>query len=44
MKDGTIIKSGGCELVDYIEEHGYDNLEKKSISSTCIMKENLKHE
>lgn len=44
MKDGTIIKSGGYELVDYIEEHGYDNLEKKSISSTCIMKENLKHE
>ena len=44
MKDGHLVKSGGYELVDYVEQNGYDKLEKNPISSTCVMKENLKHE
>ena len=44
MKDGHLVKSGGYELVDYVEQNGYDKLEKTPISSTCVMKENLKHE
>ena len=39
MKDGSIIKSGGKELVKYIEENGYEKIEKESISGTCIIKE-----
>ncbi len=44
MKDGHIVKSGGQELVDYIEENGYEKLEKTIISGSCIMKETLKNE
>ena len=44
MKDGKIVETGGYELVDYIEEHGYSNLEKKVISGSCIMKDNYKDE
>lgn len=44
MKDGTIIKSGDSSLVDYIEKNGYDKIEKKEISGTCIVKEILKDE
>ena len=44
MKDGSIIKSGGSELVKYIEENGYEKIEKESISSTCIIKEIATHE
>lgn len=44
MKEGSIIKSGGNELVKYIEENGYEKIEKESISSTCIIKEITTHE
>jgi Fe-S cluster assembly ATP-binding protein len=44
MKEGSIIKSGGNELVKYIEENGYEKIEKESISSTCIIKEIATHE
>ena len=44
MKEGSIIKSGGSELVKYIEENGYEKIEKESISSTCIIKEIATHE
>ncbi len=44
MKDGTIIKSGGSELVKYIEENGYEKIEKETISGTCIIKEIVSHE
>ena len=44
MKDGTIIKSGGEELVKYIEEHGYEKIDKKEISGSCIVKEIINHE
>ena len=44
MKEGSIIKSGGKELVKYIEENGYEKIEKESISSTCIIKEIATHE
>ena len=39
MKDGKIIKSGGEELVHYIEENGYEKMEKNKISGSCIVKE-----
>ena len=44
MKDGKILKSGGEELVKYIEEYGYEKLEKKEISGSCIVKEIVSHE
>ena len=44
MKDGSIIKSGGNELVKYIEENGYEKIEKETISGTCIIKEIISHE
>lgn len=44
MKDGKIIKSGGEELVKYIEENGYEEIEKKEISGSCIVKEILNRE
>ncbi len=44
IKDGTIIKSGGNELVKYIEENGYEKIEKETISGTCIIKEITNHE
>lgn len=44
MKDGKIVQSGGYELVDYIEEYGYDKVEKKVISGSCIVKDSLKDE
>lgn len=44
MKDGTIIKSGGQEIVKYIEENGYEKIEKEKISSTCIIKEITRNE
>lgn len=44
MKDGHIIKSGGYELVEFIEDNGYEKIEKVSISGTCIIKDNIKHE
>lgn len=44
MKDGKIVKSGGIELVKYVEENGYENLEKKQISGSCIVKEIVNHE
>ena len=33
MKDGKIVKSGGVELVKYIEENGYEKIEKNQFSS-----------
>lgn len=44
MKDGKIVQSGGDELIDYIEKNGYGSVEKKIISGTCVMKDNLKNE
>ena len=44
MKDGSIIKSGGSELVKYVEENGYEKIEKETISGTCIIKEIISHE
>ena len=44
MKDGSIIKSGGSELVKYIEENGYEKIEKEAISGTCIIKEIVNNE
>ncbi len=44
MKEGSIIKSGGSELVKYIEENGYEKIEKETISGTCIIKEITSHE
>jgi len=44
MKDGRIIKSGGEELVKYIEENGYEKIEKKEISGSCIVKEIINNE
>ena len=44
MKEGSIIKSGGSELVKYIEENGYEKIEKETISGTCIIKEFTSHE
>lgn len=44
MKDGHIVQSGGSELVDYIEQNGYDQVEKKVTIGSCIMKEINKHE
>lgn len=43
VKNGSIIKSGDSSLVKEIEEFGYDKI-KKTISSTCIVKENMSHE
>jgi len=43
MKEGTIVKSGDASLVEEVETKGYDTF-KSSISSTCIVKETLKHE
>jgi len=39
MKDGKIVKSGGEELVKYIEDNGYEKVEKREISGSCIVKE-----
>ncbi|MBE6138336.1 MAG: Fe-S cluster assembly ATPase SufC [Firmicutes bacterium] len=44
MKNGRIVKSGGEELVKYVEEHGYEKLDKKEISGSCIVKEIVSHE
>lgn len=44
MKDGRIIKSGGEELVKYIEANGYEKIEKREISGSCIVKEILNNE
>lgn len=44
MKNGTIIESGDKSLVSYVENNGYDNLEKNQINSTCIVKEILRNE
>ena len=44
MKDGHIVQSGGSELVDYIEQNGYDKVEKKVTIGSCVMKEISKHE
>lgn len=46
MKEGTIVKSGGSELVDYIEKNGYDNftIEKNHVSETCIVKDIINNE
>ena len=44
MKNGHIVQSGGYELADYVEEHGYGKLEKKVISGSCAMKDNFKNE
>ena len=45
MKDGTIIKSGGAELVKEVEQDGY-NKQTKKVSSigTCVVKEMIKDE
>ncbi|MCM1371190.1 MAG: Fe-S cluster assembly ATPase SufC [Clostridium sp.] len=44
MINGTIIKSGDYTLVDYIEQNGYETLEKNLVSSTCIVKESKENE
>lgn len=45
MMNGQIIKSGDASLVQYIEENGYEKIDKKNqISSTCIVKEILSNE
>lgn len=44
MKDGHIVQSGGSELVDYIEQNGYDQVEKKVTLGSCVMKEISKYE
>lgn len=44
MKDGHIVKSGGRELIEYIEENGYDEVEKKVTIGSCVMKEISNHE
>ena len=44
MKSGSIIKSGDASLVKYIEENGYEKLEKEQISGSCIVKEITTHE
>lgn len=45
MVNGQIIKSGDASLVKYIEENGYEKINKKNeISSTCIVKEILNNE
>ena len=43
VKNGSIIKSGDSSLVKEIEQFGYDEVKKQN-SSTCIVKENQKHE
>lgn len=43
MNDGKIVKSGTNELVDEIENNGYNSI-KKNISSTCIVKEKINNE
>ena len=44
MKEGTIIKSGGVEIVEYIEKNGYEKVKKEDISGSCIVKESIKSE
>lgn len=46
MTNGKIVKSGDKKLVKYIEENGYGEMkeEKKTITSTCIVKDILKNE
>lgn len=45
MKDGHIIESGGCELVDKVETYGYEEVEKKQQSiGTCVVKDNVHDE
>ncbi len=46
IMNGKIVKSGDINLVKEIEQNGYENIveEKKIISGTCIVKENLKNE
>ncbi|HHW69517.1 MAG TPA: Fe-S cluster assembly ATPase SufC [Tenericutes bacterium] len=46
MKDGRIVKSGGYELVDYIEKNGYDklNFENNDLTVASIVKEEISHE
>ena len=43
LKNGNILKSGDHTLVKEIEDGGYSNINFNK-SSTCIVKENLKHE
>lgn len=43
MKDGCIVKSGDKTFIDEVEEEGYEHI-KNDFSSTCIVKESLKHE
>ena len=43
MKDGSIVKSGDASLVKEIEENGYGKI-KKTISSTCVVKEIISNE
>ncbi len=45
MKDGSIIKSGGSELVKEVEQEGYGKQNKKFSSiGTCVVKEMIKDE
>ncbi len=44
MMNGHIVKSGDFTLVDYIEKNGYEEMEKKQSTSTCIVKDLTKHE
>lgn len=44
MKEGTIIKSGGIDLVKYIEENGYEKVKNENLSSACIIKESINNE
>jgi Fe-S cluster assembly ATPase SufC len=47
MKDGKIIKSGGSELVNEIEDKGYSNFSsdiKSDSIGACIIKDLFKNE
>ena len=44
MKEGHIVETGGKELVDYIEEQGYDSFKKNQINGSCVMKDIAKNE
>lgn len=43
MVNGTIVKSGGMELVHEVEKYGYQE-EKKMMSSNCAVKDIINHE
>lgn len=45
MMNGKIIKSGDSSLVNYVEEHGYEEINKKrELVGTCVVKDILNNE